>query len=945
MNRYKKTLYVIIFFISFYAVDAQQQSSSIRGKVIEESSLLPLEYATVSAWSEKSQKEIAVTVTNERGEYLLQGLPCNEELYVRCRYLGIVSKGEKVRSSSVSGGVVLRDILFQDSRRLSTVVVTAKAGNRETSSIKIGRAAIDHLQPNSFSDLIALLPGGKSAAPQMDRFNPLLLRETGSLSTSGAQTYNPNYSITSLGVSFVVDGAPIVTDGNLQYKPSGTSSVWESQRNSINRGVDMRTLSTDNIEQVEFITGIPSVEFGNLTSGVVLVTRKSRVVSPSARFKADGYSKLGYIEGGVVLNRGSSNGQQHINADLGLIDSRIDPRNLLVGYKRINTSLRYYGEEHHWKWHVIGDYTGSFDNAKRDPDLSYGKTDEYYSSYNRCALTGMGQFLSPDVEDSGWKEFKIRCSASQQIELLRERKLMAPDRASLAPSSYESGEHDASLLLGEYVADYACYGRPFSVDFSTTASYRLKFEGCVHDFKGGAEYSFVKNWGKGQVYDLRRPIFIGRWDTRPRDYRTIPALQTLSFFAEDFFSVPINDKNSLELRAGVRSTSLPGLDKKYLIAGKVYLDPRANLQWKSRSLRVGKEQFLVSCGVGYGTTHRMPTLNYLFPDTRYIDILQLNYYDVYHPEMYSRFNVITYVRDVSSYNLKPTLNHKVDAHIRVNWGDGFSIGVTGFFEKMTTGFRYNPEPEAYSFKKYDHSSVDGSSLTAPPDLSAIPYTREKKLEIKSLPQNGTLVVKRGIEFSFSSPRIAALRTAITINGAYYHSSYSNSMALFVPVSAVIDNKAVGDLYVGLYNRDEGSHNKRLNTNIILDTQIPHYGLIFSTTVECVWFTAMRRMPMEGTPFAYFAAEDGKLHNYTSESEQNVYLKQLKESFNSALFREVYVPGGVNVNLKLTKMVGKHLRMSIFAHNLWDYTPDYKANNIIVRRNVFPYFGMEVQLRY
>ena len=31
---------------------------------------------------------------------------------------------------------------------------------------------------------------------------------------------------------------------------------------NVNRGVDMRTLQTDNIERVEFIRGIPSVEYG-----------------------------------------------------------------------------------------------------------------------------------------------------------------------------------------------------------------------------------------------------------------------------------------------------------------------------------------------------------------------------------------------------------------------------------------------------------------------------------------------------------------------------------------------------------------------------------------------------------------------------------------------------------------------------------------------------------
>ena len=38
----------------------------------------------------------------------------------------------------------------------------------------------------------------------------------------------------------------------------------------------MRSISTDDIESVEVIRGIPSVEFGNLTSGVVNIKKKEK---------------------------------------------------------------------------------------------------------------------------------------------------------------------------------------------------------------------------------------------------------------------------------------------------------------------------------------------------------------------------------------------------------------------------------------------------------------------------------------------------------------------------------------------------------------------------------------------------------------------------------------------------------------------------------------------
>ena len=52
----------------------------------------------------------------------------------------------------------------------------------------------------------------------------------------------------------VIDGVPLMTDANLQYSPLGgtqsssSSSSAEGSRNITNSGVDMRAISTDDIE-------------------------------------------------------------------------------------------------------------------------------------------------------------------------------------------------------------------------------------------------------------------------------------------------------------------------------------------------------------------------------------------------------------------------------------------------------------------------------------------------------------------------------------------------------------------------------------------------------------------------------------------------------------------------------------------------------------------------
>lgn len=181
---------------------------------------------------------------------------------------------------------------------LHEVVVTAKESQGAVTASRIDRSAMEFLQPTSLSDLMQLLPGGQQKDPDLSTANTIGLRETGTMDAQGNSSVNNNYAISSLGTLFVVDGNPLSTDANMQYTPlsstqsATTTSSTENNLNTTNRGVDMRSISTDDVESVEVVRGIPSVEYGNLTSGMVKINKIRRSTPFTARFKADGYSKL-----------------------------------------------------------------------------------------------------------------------------------------------------------------------------------------------------------------------------------------------------------------------------------------------------------------------------------------------------------------------------------------------------------------------------------------------------------------------------------------------------------------------------------------------------------------------------------------------------------------------------------------------------------------------------
>lgn len=219
----------------------------------------------------------------------------------------------------------------------------------------------------------------------MGAANLIHLREAGmGVNTSNSSGISSNYDISSLGTAFLMDGVPVGTKANLSYI-AGNSDYDISNRNTTGRGLDMRTLSTDDIEQVEIVRGIPSVEYGDLTSGLVKIKRRKGGNTLNARFKADAYGKLFYLGKGFEWRK------QNMTLNLGLdfLDSRIDPRNTLENYKRFNASIRLSKS---WNYDSGSltydsnlDYGGSFDNMKIDPDINYHKEDSYKSSYNRYA--------------------------------------------------------------------------------------------------------------------------------------------------------------------------------------------------------------------------------------------------------------------------------------------------------------------------------------------------------------------------------------------------------------------------------------------------------------------------------------------------------------------------------------------------------------------------------
>ena len=539
-----KIAYIFLFIICSNVSLLWGQTFVFRGTVLDEQTYKALDYATVQLFVDKQIVYGGITDANGHFE-LLHIHPGTYRVIVS--YLGYDSTEKEVK---VIGDISAIFYLKPSVMALNEVVVTASESKRATSASIVDRTAMKHLQPSSFSDLMELVPGGKSADPQMGQANLIRIRETGKTE-----------DISSLGVGFYIDGISQNTDANLQYMPNSTSAV--NATSTMSKGMDMRTISTDNIEKVEIIRGIPSVAYGNVANGAVIIQRKMNESPLSARFKADKTSKLFSVGKGIRLD---GNGRYVLNADLNYLESKIDPRNSVKNYTRLTASARLDGKwlwnERNIHWNISSDYTGSFDDAKRDKDATV-KEDSYKSDFNSLKIAGKWSMKFPVHL---WiREVGVATSVSQQWEKMREIKSVSRNRPAAIATQTETGEFDGIYLPYNYVAQMDIDGKPLYVTASARTRLAFPLGVLQNAMNMGMEWNYQKNLGEGQVFDVTRPISESL-STRPRRFKDIPELQPFAFYAEEVLNLPVN-RHKLAFTAGIRLQSLLGLDTKYKMQG------------------------------------------------------------------------------------------------------------------------------------------------------------------------------------------------------------------------------------------------------------------------------------------------------------------------------------------------------------------------------------------
>lgn len=953
MRFYQSLLFVFLMwswtcFSSNLHAQSAKERLSLTGTVKDEKGR-PLELASVIL------DNSLVAHTRNDGSFIFAGLPRGVYRW-SVKFVGYETNSGVIKIET--GHETLNVTLKELSLGLSQVTVVARQHVFGSTS-KIGQEAIRHLQPKSLGDLLQLLPGNLTRNPNLNNLSQAYIRE---ISGNAAN---------ALGTAIIVDGTPLSNDANLEvlaptkYGASADRNGMQLGANgTAGRGIDLRTITAGNVESMEVIRGIPGVEYGNLNSGVVIVNTKSGHTPWEAKFQADPNSKLAYLGKGFKLRYGGA-----FNFSIDWAQSWADTRLHYKGYDRITASSGYSHQFGNLSFNVRAAFHTSINNTKRDPQMTESHS-EWKNHHSGGRLSVYGQYKGNHSLFSNI-EYKLSGQLSRQHDRMNNW-VYNPD--GVVTDTRHEGLHKARFKRTGYSSEYTIESVPLHLYGQIAANKYIRLgDNNYTALKMGAEYNYDGNHGRGMNYDENNPPQAQSSHTlRPRAYKDIPALRTLTFFLSDRTSLSLG-KTKMQLDAGVRMSNLfLDADKSGGNRGYFLMEPRTNLS--VNLLNRHNNRFLddLTLTGGFGLSNKMPTLLYLYPDKAYYDNVALGRWS---DDENNRLALVatTIVENTQNPSLKPT--HTKKWEIGLSLSKGKTQGTLTFFRELHTNefgfisrplwieYPYFELPSGAQFPIFDSNSqnvnytLDGSAGTA----SKTFYTERLSW---GMPANTSRSIKHGVEYTLNVGEWPAIRTGLNITGAWFHIKRQRTTLAHSNIH--MDTRLQHNNFdMVVLPSGYGTINERLNTNFVFVTHIPTIKMIFTTTLQVVWRQssqmiyedendrsryALQRFSdknyMVVNPIGYYDINK-KWHDWSASDAENPMLNiYMGRQQTYDLEKSVINPWAM-LSLRLTKEIGKSGEISFIANNLTNtrkYQRDKHSNALY---QLYPnlYFGAEVKLKF
>ena len=818
--------------------------------------------------------------------------------------------------------------LTETSLSLAEVSVTARqnVSGTSTSSI-IGRQAIDHLQATSLADVMQLVPGHLMGNSDLTSASNLQLR----------QLVNNNTS--AFGASIVVDGVPMSNNGALS-QGSFSSTAFT--------GTDLRQVAADDINEVEVIRGIPSAEYGDLTSGLVVVHSKAGVTP---------WQVKGKVNPGLMnysLGKGERLGRWGIvNGSLDYAQAWGDPRMKTRSFHRYTATLGWsYDPTRRWHTNTKLRYMQAKDWTGNDPDAQDDGT--YSENKNQTlSLTHNGR-IQVEKLFARTVSYTVGISTTQTDA---ENSSYVSVSSGLLPiiTARETGYYVVPFETRSYLATGITESRPGNVFAKISDQFYFRWGKTRQTFKLGADYHY--DWNSGQGYynaDERYPLRPNS-DGRPRAFSDIPGLHQLAAFAEDQFTWQLNKVNRLRATAGLRFTALQPFGD----VATTSLSPRLNV-----SFTVAKWLDLRG---GIGMNSKTPGLNYLYPDRKYADRVAANYMPqddaaaqllAYHTQVYE----VAYSR-----NMKNATTTKIELGIDLKLPGDRKLSLLAYRDKTPNGFGAATDYLTYQANYY---SQNQGLIIAPGQPTQIDYQNPEYTDLLMMTTgeigNTNTTVNRGVEADFDLGSVRVLRTQFLLSGAWQEtktwSTDLNSQSVkasLLPASYA--SRGLTPFKVVYPSGLDYSKYRRFVTTLRTVTHIPELRMVASLTAQAIWHNWNQSYTADKDPIGWIGT-DLQRHDLTASMLSGYlgmdaqYYAEQPVGQSSVAVQDLLVrvsdndpsksPVTWNLQARLTKELGSVGSLSLYVNNALFYEPFLKGNNTntLSQRNTGTFqFGAELSL--
>lgn len=944
MKQLRQFLLMILLLVSADVMTAQQNRAlfSISGKVVDAKTGEPVIGAAVNV------EDTGIwAISDENGTFFLPDIrPGDYAVQFSC--LGFVDK----RLSFV----VKKDIpnltikLDQNTLALNSVVVTAERDKEGmNTSLKFGANALNHLQMSNVTDISALLPGGKTVNPDLTTDNAVSLR-SGGLAAGNA----------AFGTALEVDGVRV-----------GNNASFGSMS-----GTGTRNISTENVQSIEVITGVPSAEYGDLNSGMVRINTRKGLTPWNITFAVNPRTYQASASKGIDLmkNRGVLN----VSAEYTRATQKLSSP--YTSYTRRGFSASYsntFKNVLKFEAGATGNIGGM--NTKNDPDAYKGTWSKVRDNVLR-ANTSLTWLLR-----KSWIT-NLKLDASVNYNDNRSQDHAYGSSASMLPAVHSelAGYYLADRLPVSYFSDKVIDSKELDYAASLKYEWFKKSGKRLSKLKAGVQWKANGNVGEGEYY---KDPSVAANGYRPRPYSQYPFMHNVAAYIEEDFTFPIG-KTSLQISAGLRLENLFVKDTDYKNVSS--LSPRFNAKWKISDN--------LSIRGGWGVSEKLPSFYILYPVQKYRDIQTFGF---------SHGDASSYVYYTQPYKMLFNENLKWQKNYNAEFGiEAYflhtSVSLVGFFNKTKNPYTYQ---NIYTPFSYNIMSVP-SGYTVPdnPEIRVDSQTgqvymrgsneefwtpmatkvTDKTFFESQMPGNGDDIYRTGAELIVDFPEIAPIRTKFRLDANYAYTHYIDNTLNWTYRTGwshtSLSNRSYQ--YVGIYaNGGEsgtfnGKESHSLNANLTAITHIPEARIVITCRLEMSLLSRFRNLSRyQGREYAYnvnadgvesiggsiydsnnytairpvkYMDENGDVHDFTDkEASDPAFANLIIKSGNAYTFAQNGYGAYLSANLSVTKEIGDHVSLSFFANNFTNsrmYVTS-KATGVSAIFTPEFYYGLTCRLKF